>query len=260
MGLFKRINLALSRRIHWRLPNALTEPLFPEYERLIWQFTSGLENGVIVDVGAGYLLPDSLKCERSPDVTLIGMDILPSSLEKNTDIDAAVIADACKPWPFEDNSIDVVFSRSVMEHLYDNETFVSEMHRTLKPGGICIHVLPGKHAPFSILNRLLPNKVTKKLVEWAFPERKGELGFVAYYHHCSPPALQRLFERNGFTIEYERLRYYQSAYYVSVFPVFLLSAGYDWLMWKLGTIRLASQILIVAKKPVITENQPERVE
>lgn len=249
MGLFKRVNLALSRRVHWRLPIALTEPLFPEYERLIWQYTSGLENGVIVDVGAGYLLPDSLKCERSPDVTLIGMDILPSSLEKNTDIDAAVIADACKPWPFEDNSIDVVFSRSVMEHLYDNDTFVSEMHRTLKPGGICVHVLPGKHAPFSLLNRLLPNKVTKKLVEWAFPERKGELGFLAYYHHCSYPALKRLFEAKGFSIEYKRLRYYQSAYYVAFFPIYFLSALYDWAVWKTGVKRLASQILIVATKP-----------
>ncbi|WP_370167308.1 hypothetical protein, partial [Marisediminitalea sp.] len=75
-----------------------------------------------------------------------------------------------------------------------------------------------------------------------------------------PPALQRLFERNGFTIEYERLRFYQSAYYVSVFPVFLLSSGYDWLMWKLSATRLASQILIVAKKPKDTEYLPERAE
>lgn len=89
------------------------------------------------------------------------------------------------------------------------------------------------------------------LVEWAFPERKGELGFVAYYHHCSPPALQRLFERNGFTIEYERLRYYQSAYYVAFFPVFFLSAMYDWVVWKFGAKRLASQMLIVAVKEKI---------
>ena len=48
MGLFKRINLALSRRIHWRLPNALTEPLFPDYERLILQYVSKLDAGTVL--------------------------------------------------------------------------------------------------------------------------------------------------------------------------------------------------------------------
>lgn len=251
MGLLKRINLAFSRRVHWRLPTALTEPLFPEYEQLIWQYSNQLEAGIVLDVGAGYQLPDSLKHQRKAEVKLIGMDILPSSLKKNTDLDAAIVADACKRWPFDDNSIDLVISRSVMEHLYDNKAFTNEMYRCLKPGGKCVHVLPGKNAPFSLLNRLLPNKVTKKLVEWAFPERKGELGFVAYYHYCSYPSLKRLLETQGFNIEYKRLRYYQSAYYVAVFPVYLVSAIYDWVMWKCGARRLASQILIVANKPDI---------
>lgn len=85
---------------------------------------------------------------------------------------------------FEDNIFDVVFSCFVMEYFYDNDFFVSEMYRIFKLGGICIYVLLGKYVLFLILNRLLFNKVIKKLVEWVFLEWKGELGFVVYYYYC----------------------------------------------------------------------------
>ncbi|GGA85542.1 hypothetical protein GCM10011369_29470 [Neiella marina] len=253
MGFIKRINNGLCRRVLWRLPPALTQPLFPRYERLLVQRAMSINGGIIVDIGAGYLLPDSLKHVSAGQNTIIGIDILKSSLRKNHSLDAAIVADACQCWPLADNSVDLIISRSVMEHLPNNEVFAEQMYRVLKPGGVCIHVLPGKNAPFSLLNRVLPNSWTQNLVNWAFPERRGELGFVDYYHHCSYPALTNLFERYGFKINDIHFRYYQSAYYVSFFPVFLLSSIYDWVVWKLGLRRLASQFLIVAEKPNLPE-------
>ncbi|MBD1390892.1 class I SAM-dependent methyltransferase [Neiella sp. HB171785] len=249
MGFIKRLNHGLCRRVLWRLPQQLTAPLFPHYEQQILEHAMRLDGGVILDVGAGYLLPDSLKLAAAGSTTIIGMDILPSSLRKNRYLDAALVADACEQWPLADNSVDLVISRSVMEHLPNNDVFAREMFRVLKPGGVCVHVLPGKNAPFSLLNRMLPNSWTQKLVNWAFPERRGELGFVAYYHRCAYPEIRNLFENSGFNLSQIRFRYYQSSYYVSVFPVFLLSSIYDWAVWKLGVKRLASQLLIVAEKP-----------
>ena len=249
MGLFRRVNMGLSRRLHWRLPQALTQPLFPFYDQAIVDYADQLRSAVIVDVGAGFNLPAVRSGAMSEEHILIGMDILESSLRKNRDVDCAVLADACKPWPYADNSLDLVISRSVVEHLPDNHAFTDEMYRALKPGGRCIHVLPGKNAPFSVLNRLLPNSWTKQLIKWVFPEESNELGFVAYYDHCSAPALQKLFEQKGFHIEELRLRYYQSAYFGIVFPLYFLSALYDWCVWKIGIKTLASQILIVARKP-----------
>jgi ubiquinone/menaquinone biosynthesis C-methylase UbiE len=37
--------------------------------------------------------------------------------------------------PFESNSIDLVFSHEVLEHVQDDQAAVSEMVRVLKPGG-----------------------------------------------------------------------------------------------------------------------------
>ena len=44
--------------------------------------------------------------------------------------------------PFEDNSFDVVYSKSVIEHFYYPERMVQEVFRVLKPGGKVITLCP----------------------------------------------------------------------------------------------------------------------
>lgn len=44
-----------------------------------------------------------------------------------------VVFDACKTWPFEDNSIGKIRSHHVLEHLYDPQTFFKEAYRVLAP-------------------------------------------------------------------------------------------------------------------------------
>ncbi len=56
----------------------------------------------------------------------INSDIYPGS---NVD----VIFDACKPWPFDDNSIGKVRSHHALEHLYDPQNFFKEAYRVLAP-------------------------------------------------------------------------------------------------------------------------------
>lgn len=44
--------------------------------------------------------------------------------------------------PFEDNYFDVVFSKSVLEHIHRPEKYLSEIKRVLKPGGLLIAMVP----------------------------------------------------------------------------------------------------------------------
>lgn len=46
------------------------------------------------------------------------------------------------PWPFEDNSIDTVFSEHFLEHVDDYEKTILEIHRVLKPGGVMHFKVP----------------------------------------------------------------------------------------------------------------------
>lgn len=47
-----------------------------------------------------------------------------------------------EPLPVEDNSLDVVYSKSLVEHMWDPCFLMSEIMRVLKPGGLCLTLTP----------------------------------------------------------------------------------------------------------------------
>lgn len=66
----------------------------------------------------------------------------------NIDIDANLnpdmVLDVTQPLPFEDNSIDEIYSGHNQEHVYfqDNNTILSELKRVLKPNGVITITIP----------------------------------------------------------------------------------------------------------------------
>lgn len=46
------------------------------------------------------------------------------------------------PFPFEDNSFDSIVTFQVIEHVKDDEGFIQEIHRVLKPGGMALITTP----------------------------------------------------------------------------------------------------------------------
>ena len=53
-----------------------------------------------------------------------------------------------KPIPVATDSVDVVFSKSVIEHIYNTDLFLSEIYRALRPGGLMIVMTPDWKAQF----------------------------------------------------------------------------------------------------------------
>lgn len=56
-------------------------------------------------------------------------DIRPCDLEKDQ-------------FPFEDNYFDFIFTKSVLEHVYNTENFLRESLRVLRPGGVAVMMTP----------------------------------------------------------------------------------------------------------------------
>ena len=61
--------------------------------------------------------------------------LCPEAELRTTDLESA-------PLPFNDDSFDIVFSKSVIEHFYFLERLIQEVYRVLKPGGLVITMCP----------------------------------------------------------------------------------------------------------------------
>lgn len=49
--------------------------------------------------------------------------------------------------PFASDSVDVLFSEQVLEHVQDQVLWLKEMQRVLRPGGVAIHEFPARYCP-----------------------------------------------------------------------------------------------------------------
>lgn len=49
--------------------------------------------------------------------------------------------------PYSDQTIDVIISASVLEHVMDYDTSLKELSRVLKPGGAFLHLFPSRSTP-----------------------------------------------------------------------------------------------------------------
>ena len=137
---------------------------------------------------------------------------------------------------------------SVIEHLSAVEPFAAEAYRVLKPGGAVLNVFPCRYSPFSLINRMLPERLARALLYYFFPQWRDACGFKAYYDRCWYAAMRRTFEANGFTITEMTCRYYQSIYYKFFVPLYLLMLTYDAVIATLKIRNLCCQILLIAEK------------
>lgn len=120
------------------------------------------------------------------------------------------------PFPFENESIDVLHTNQVIEHLWNLDNFVRESYRVLRPNGYAIistENLASWHNIFSLLLGLQPFSLTNisqlKSIGNPFAlhlaDKKG-VGkrYLKSFAHLMVPAyqgLKELFEAHHFTVE-----------------------------------------------------------
>lgn len=54
------------------------------------------------------------------------------------------------PLPYDDDSFDIVYSKSFIEHLHDPENYLHEAYRVLKPGGLLLTLVPDWESNYKI--------------------------------------------------------------------------------------------------------------
>jgi SAM-dependent methyltransferase len=222
--------------------------LYRRYDALIGTLIAGTRGQLVLDVGAGKWssYADALASKNA--CTFVGLDLDQDELEQNGFLDRCVLADASRDIPLPAGSVDLAISRATVEHIPDNRRFLANLHRVLKPGGRLVCVFAGRNAPFAVLNRLLPARASRFLIDRLMPDRKDHLGFPTHYDHTTFRAFSRLLEEVGFAIEDVETHYFSSNYFAFFLPIYLVSFLGDALRALLGVRALASYYLFVATK------------
>jgi SAM-dependent methyltransferase len=201
----------------------------------------------VLDVGAGKQWPFS-PALKGRNTKLIGFDIDIAEMAENALLDQKLCGDACKSLGVADESVDLVMGRAVVEHLHDTASFLRSANRALREDGCLIVTFANKHAPFAVLNRILPHRVSQWLLTHLLPDLSGVLGFEAYYDRASFDEFKQSLVYSGFEIEEDYASYFSSGYYGFFVPLFVAGLALDYVLYAFGNPRLASYFMFIARK------------
>jgi len=160
---------------------------------------------IVVDLGAGR--GGQFESQKNPFVQqlqifkgrckkIIGIDVDEAVLS-NKYMDETIVYEASSKLPFEDNSIDVIYSDWVLEHIENPKEFVSEVFRVLKPGGWFCAKTPNKWGVIGIAGSLIPNSLHNKVISVLQPDRKDEDIFPTFHRMNSIGQIKRHFSRSS---------------------------------------------------------------
>ena len=154
--------------------------------------------------GANPAVPHDIVQQFEINYTVV--DVCAAELEKAPAGYHKVLADITQPNHCVEGPFDLIFSVWCAEHVSDGAAFHRSIYELLAPGGTALHIFPTLYAPPFVVNRLIPEWVSSKLVLWLQPHREpeGDHGkFPARYSWCrgpSPAQLRRI-KQLGYEVE-----------------------------------------------------------
>jgi len=157
-------------------------------------YKQGNEKLVLLDAGCGHNSGISYKLNQK--ITLIGTDIVYKDIRNNKEIDSGFVSNLDYV-PLKDKSVDIIFSNMVYEHLNAPDKFYSELNRILKPGGHVVFSTPCIYNIVVVINRLVPDSVSKKLGSALTDEDEEDI-FPTFYRANSIRKIRKLGKTNGF--------------------------------------------------------------
>ncbi|MFK8078826.1 MAG: methyltransferase domain-containing protein [Granulosicoccus sp.] len=241
IGQFVRANKKLQRKFDEAFPGFHPrESYFDILTDRIQEDAAKRENAKILEVGG----VDRPLLQKSEEYVYIGVDI--DEKPQGLDVYDQFIAQSIEePLAMK---VDMVISKTLMEHVPDNKASVNVMYQCLNQGGSTHHYIPSKWHPYSICLRLVGHKLQNRLIGALRPEAADVTGYPAFFNNCTPGAMRKRFEEVGFT-DIQVTAYYQARGYFSFFfPLYALILVYERVCKALNLQVLASGFIISATK------------
>ena len=198
----------------------------------------------LLDAGCGHGAPVLRKFMGSA-AQLIGVDVV----EFDGDIPGIKLVnrnlvDTCLP----SASVDIVMSRSVMEHVTEPTNMYGEMSRLLRPGGYFIFLTGNMWDYSAVIAKLVPNRYHPWIV--AHTQGRDEIDtFPVAYKTNTRRAVKQFSQAAGFEIaSFQYLGQYP-AYLLFNGPLFLLGTAYEKMINRIQALEfLKGWILVVLRK------------
>ena len=147
-----------------------------------------------------------------------------------------------------DQKFDLIISKTLLEHVENNKASYRAMYLGLNEGGEMIHYFPGKNHPFSVLTRIVGNKVQRFLIKRLRPHAEAVTGYKAYYDLCSYTPLKNYLDSLGFKSTYIKPYWGAADYFAFFLPAYIVVSLFNRICEKLNLVYFASGLIATAKK------------
>jgi len=91
-----------------------------------------------------------LKNFKDLGLDVVGVDASPEAIAFVDGLDIKLCDIENEKLPFDDNTFDVIYSKSFIEHLYYPEKYLEEAYRVLKPKGMLLTLVPDWESNYKI--------------------------------------------------------------------------------------------------------------
>jgi SAM-dependent methyltransferase len=147
-----------------------------------------------------------------------------------------------------ENKYDLIMSKTLLEHVQDNDASITQMYEALRKGGYTIHYQPSKYHPYSLALRIVGHKWQRKLVRILRPWAVGVTGYPAFFDKCSPKEMRKLFNCKGFK-DIETVSFFRANdYFRFFFPFYITVTLWENICKKLRWEQLCSGFIVIARK------------
>lgn len=175
---FIALNQDLCNQLERCLPQARTK-IFYLYQKYVL-YMNLKHNQIVVDVGGGKSCPFAKYKDPKMRTKIIAVDVSSEEMENNHDVDEKRVANITQGLPFENEEVDLIVSRSALEHLDNLDHFVINSKKVLKSNGCFIHLFPSRYAPFAIINMMLPKKTIEEIIIFVYSQKYGYLWIPSF--------------------------------------------------------------------------------
>lgn len=200
----------------------------------------------VLDIGCGRTAPNLVKL-REAGRMLYGIDVIDFTVDG---ADLQLFSNDVRDMKdIPSASIDLAYSRAVMEHLETPEAAYAEIARVLKPGGVYVFTTPSIYDYGSIAALIIPNRFHARIVS-ATEGRAGEDVFPTVFGSNSRRRIERQARDTGLEVlQLDYIGQYPS-YLVFNRGLFWLGSMYQKAIEKFALTRpLQGWIFCILRKP-----------